>query len=289
MRAVSANSSHEALKLELEAAKELLLSCQKSVAIGRLLASIAHEINNPLEAIANLLYLGQRNLSNLDEVARCLHMAEEELQRVGDITKQILHFHRDTKTLQEVRLEDVLESILSLYRNRLEMRQIEVVRQYRSRASILAHPGELRQAFSNLVANAIDAMPRGGRLTLRLRDTHRCKPSVTIADQGQGIAPEALPHLGELLFTTKGEGGTGFGLWVTYQILKKYGASVRVHSSTRLGRSGTTFMLCFSGAHSIGAKRETESPTQMNSRNPTARSGRDERGPLLEEHNAKTA
>jgi signal transduction histidine kinase len=288
-RAVSANSTHVALKLELEAAKELLLSCQKSVIIGRLVASIAHEINNPLEAISNLLYLGQRNLSNLDEVARCLLMAEDELQRVGDITKQILHFHRDTKTMQEVRLEDVLESIVSLYRNRLEMRQIELVRQYRSRASILAHPGELRQAFSNLVANAIDAMPRGGRLTLRLRDTHHCKPSVTIADQGHGIAPEALPRLGELLFTTKGEGGTGFGLWVTYKILKKYGASVRVHSSTRLGRSGTTFMLCFSGAHSAGAKRETESTAQINSRNPSARSGRDGRGSLVEGQNAKTA
>jgi signal transduction histidine kinase len=288
-RALTANSSHEALKLELEAAKELLLSCQKSVAIGRLLASIAHEINNPLEAISNLLYLGQRHLSNLDEVARCLRMAEEELQRVADITKQILHFHRDTKTFQEVRLEDVLESIVSLYRNRLETRQIQIVRQYRSRASILAHPGELRQAFANLVANAIDAMPHGGRLTLRLRDTHHCKPSVTIADQGQGIAPEALPHLGELLFTTKGEGGTGFGLWVTYQILKKYGASVRVHSSTRQGRSGTTFMLCFSGLQAAGAKRETESPVQMNPRNPSARSGRDERGSSVEGYNAKTA
>ena len=288
-RAVSANRSREALKLELEAAKELLLSCQKSVTIGRLLTSIAHEINNPLEAISNLLYLGQRNLSNLDEVGRCLRMAEDELQRVGDITKQILHFHRDTKTLQEVCLEDVLESIVSLYRNRMEMRRIELVRQYRSQASIMAHPGELRQAFSNLVANAIDAMPRGGRLTLRLRDTHHCKPSVIIADQGHGIEPEALPHLGELLFTTKEEGGTGFGLWGAYQILKKYGASVRVHSSTRVGRSGTTFMLCFSGARLVGAKRETESPTEMNSRNPSARNGRDGRGPLVEGYNAKTA
>ncbi len=288
-RAVSENSLRRALKLELEAAKELLLSWQKSVAIGRLLASIAHEINNPLEAISNLLYLGRRNLSNLDEAARCLHMAEEELQRVGDITKQILHFHRDTKTMQEVRLEDVLESIVSLYRNRLEMRQIELVRQYRSRASILAHPGELRQALSNLVANAIDAMPRGGRLTLRLRDTPHCKPSVTIADQGLGIAPEALPHLGELLFTTKGEGGTGFGLWVTYQILKKYGASVRVHSSTQLGRSGTTFMLCFPGVHSAGAIRETESPAQMNTGSPSARGGRDGHSSWFKGPNAKTA
>lgn len=288
-RAVAASSSREALKSELEAAKELLLSCQKSVAIGRLLASIAHEINNPLEAISNLLYLGQRNLSNLDEVARCLRMAEEELQRVGDITKQMLHFHRDTKTLQEVRLEDVLESIVSLYRNRLEMRQIEVVRQYRSQASILAHPGELRQALSNLVANAIDAMPRGGRLTLRLRETHHCKPSVTIADQGQGIEPEALPHLGELLFTTKGEGGTGFGLWVTYQILKKYGASVRVYSSTRLGRSGTAFMLCFSEPNSVVVKRENATLSKMSPRHPSARSGRDDRASSEDGHNAKTA
>jgi signal transduction histidine kinase len=288
-RAVAVNSSREAIKSELEAAKELLLSCQKSVSIGRLLASIAHEINNPLEAIANLLFLGQRNLSDQGEVARCLRMAEEELQRVGDITKQILHFHRDSKTLQEVRLDDVLESIISLYRNRLEMRQVEVVRQYRSQGSILAHPGELRQAFSNLVANAIDAMPRGGRLTLRLRDARHCKPSVTIADQGQGIEPQALPHLGELLFTTKGEAGTGLGLWVTYQILKKYGASVRVYSSTRLGRSGTTFMLCFAESNSVVAKRESESLSQMSPHNPSPRNGRDDRGTLEDGHNAKTA
>lgn len=288
-RAISANSSRAALQRELDAAKELLLSCQKSVVIGRLLASVAHEINNPLEAISNLLYLGQRNLSKPDEVARCLRMAEEELQRVGDITKQILHFHRDTKTLQDVRLEDVLESIVSLYQNRLETHQIEIVRQFRSRASILAHPGELRQAFSNLVANAIDAMPRGGRLTLRLRDTHHCQLSVTIADQGQGIEPEALPHLGELLFTTKGEGGTGFGLWVTYQILKKYGASVRVHSSTRLGRSGTTFMLCFAVAQLEGARRENANLSEMRPRHPSAGDGRDERGSWDGGHNAKTA
>jgi signal transduction histidine kinase len=288
-RAVALNNSREATNSELEAAKELLLSSQKSVAIGRLLVSIAHEINNPLEAIANLLFLGQRNVSDPEQVARCLRMAEGELQRVGDITKQILHFHRDTKTVQEVRLDDVLESIVSLYRNRLEMRQIEIVRQYRSQASILAHPGELRQAFSNLVANAIDAMPHGGKLTLRLRDTRHCKPSVTIADQGHGIAPEALPRLGELLFTTKGEGGTGFGLWVTYQILKKYGASVRVHSSTRLGRSGTAFMLCFSDSDSVVVKREDESLSQMSPRDPLARVGRDDRGTLEGGHNAKTA
>jgi signal transduction histidine kinase len=192
------------------------------------------------------------------------------------------------KTLQEVRLEDVLDSIVSLYRNRLEMRQIEIVRQYRSQASILAHPGELRQAFSNLVANAIDAMPRGGRLTLRLRDTHHCKPSVTIADQGQGIEPEALPRLGELLFTTKGEGGTGFGLWVTYQILKRYGASVRVYSSTRLGRSGTAFMLCFSESNSA-VKPESANLSKMSPRQSSARSARDDRGSSEDRHNAKTA
>jgi hypothetical protein len=98
-----------------------------------------------------------------------------------------------------------------------------------------------------------------------------------------------LPHLGELLFTTKGEGGTGFGLWVTYQILQKYGASVRVRSSTLGGRSGTTFMLCFSAARSEGVKRDWASPAQMNSRNPSARRGHDERGSLDEGHNTKTA
>jgi signal transduction histidine kinase len=172
-------------------------------------------------------------------------MAEEELQRVGEITKQMLHFHRESKTAQEVLLSDVMESILVLYQNRLYMRSIKVIRQYRSSQRLLAHPGELRQAFSNLIANAIDAMPSGGQLMIRIRDGKKCRLAVTVADTGHGISREATRRLGELLFTTKGEAGTGLGLWVTYQLFAKYGGSVQVYSSARPGSNGAVFRVCF--------------------------------------------
>ena len=250
-RAVRSQREQRGLRDELTQARELLLSCQKSIAVGRLLGSIAHEINNPLEAISNLLYLGQRNLSDETETLKCFRMAEEELQRVGEITKQMLHFHRDSKTEQEVLLSDVMESILVLYQNRLDMRGIKVIRQYRSAQRLLAHPGELRQAFSNLIANAIDAMPSGGQLLVRIRDGKRCRLAVTVADTGHGIAREAVRRLGELLFTTKGESGTGLGLWVTYQLIAKYGGSVQVYSSARSGPNGTVFRICFADSNRV--------------------------------------
>jgi signal transduction histidine kinase len=166
-RAVESKRLRDGLQFELTQARDLLISCQKSISVGRLLGSIAHEINNPLEAITNLLYLGQRNASDEEEVRRCLQMAEAELQRVGEITKQMLYFHRDSTSPQEVALSEVIESVFVLYQNRLDMRQIKVLKQYRSNAMLIAHPGELRQAFSNVIANAIDAMPQGGQLLVR--------------------------------------------------------------------------------------------------------------------------
>ena len=233
------------VRYQAASTRQLLLSCQREVALGRLLGSIAHEINNPLEAIANVLYLSQRSLEHPEKMQRYLAMAEEELHRVGDITKQLLQFHRDSVAPKDVDVSELLESVLTLYKNRLETRQVEVIRQFGAAPSIRAHPGELRQAFSNLIANAIDAMPKGGRLGVRVTATRPCLINVLIADEGQGISRGAMGKLGELMFTTKGEQGTGIGLWITYQLLKKYGASVRVYSSTREGRSGTAFRLCF--------------------------------------------
>jgi signal transduction histidine kinase len=250
-RAVQATRERRGLRDELTQVRDLLLSCQKSIAAGRLLGSIAHEINNPLEAISNLLYLGQRNLSDEEETRKCFRMAEEELQRVSEITKQMLHYHRDSKTVQEVLLSDVMESILVLYQNRLDMRAIKVIRQYRSSLRLLAHPGELRQAFSNLIANAIDAMPSGGQLLIRIRDGKKCRLAVTVADTGHGISREAIRRLGELLFTTKGEAGTGLGLWVTYQLFAKYGGSVQVYSSAQPGSNGAVFRVCFADSDKV--------------------------------------
>jgi signal transduction histidine kinase len=253
------------LQAELRQARELLRSSQKSIAVGRLLGSIAHEINNPLEAIANLLYLGQRQVSDKSEVGLSLRMAEAELQRVGDITKQMLYFHRESKSVQEVLLSEVMESILVLYQNRLGMRRIQVVRQYGSDARLLAHPGELRQAFANLIANAIDAMPQGGQLILRIRKGRRCKVWVTVADRGHGIPRDVKHRLGELLFTSKGESGTGLGLWITYQLIAKYGGTIRVYSSTRPHSAGSVFRVCFSDEGLLRATHQQSGFTEINS------------------------
>ena len=265
-RAVQSARERNSLRDELTQARELLVTCQKSIAVGRLLGSIAHEINNPLEAISNLLYLGQRNLSDEESTRGCFRMAEEQLQHVGEITKQMLQFHRESKTVQEVLLSDVMEGILVLYQNRLDMRSIRVVRQYRSSQRFLAHPGELRQAFSNLIANAIDAMPTGGQLLIRIREGRKCKLAVTVADRGHGISREAIRRLGELLFTTKGEAGTGLGLWVTYQLIAKYGGSVQVYSSTRPASHGTVFRVCFADSHRIVPEPEQSSSIRMERR-----------------------
>ncbi len=129
-------TSHTSLENELSQAKAVLLNCQKSIAVGRLLGSVAHEINNPLEAVTNLLYLAQRTLHEPEKLSESLDLAEKELQRVGEITKQMLSFHRDARDMQVVLVTEVLEGVLALYEARIRQRQIDVVRQYRNVGSL---------------------------------------------------------------------------------------------------------------------------------------------------------
>ncbi len=236
-------------KLAIEAmqARALLADNQRSITIGRMLGSIAHEINNPLEAIANLLFLTERNITEQEFIRKCVKMAEQELTRVGEITKQMLTFHRDSKEVTESLVTEAVESVLSLHGSRLRRYQVEVRRIYQTEGSVQAHPGELRQMFSNLISNAIDAMPNGGRLTIRVR-RGSCRERalcITVADTGYGMPRSIRERVGELYLTTKGESGTGIGLWVTRQLIEKYGGTLRVRSSTRSGRSGTHFRICF--------------------------------------------
>jgi signal transduction histidine kinase len=240
-------TSHKALEDELSQAKAVLLNCQKSIAVGRLLGSVAHEINNPLEAVTNLLYLAQRTLHEPEKLAESLDLAEKELQRVGEITKQMLTFHRDARDMQVVLVTEVIEGVLALYEARIRQRQIDVVRQYRNVGSLAIYPGELRQIFSNLIANAIDALRPGGHLVLRVQERRIPHPRlcITVADTGSGMSQEEAARIGELFFTTKGESGTGLGMWVTRQLIEKHEGSIRSYSSKSPGRSGTVFHLCF--------------------------------------------
>jgi C4-dicarboxylate-specific signal transduction histidine kinase len=229
-------------------AQQALLRSEKLAVTGRLAASIAHEINNPLEAVTNLLYLMRGNNSP-EQLKRYLAEAEEELARVTEITKQTLRFYREPSTPSATAVSIVLDSVLTLHGSRLRAAGVAVQREVRSEsAMVLSTPGELRQVMANIIGNATDAMRGGGRLRIRISDhsdTTQTKPfvRVTIADNGTGIPTDVLPTIFEPFITTKGETGTGLGLWVTSEIIKRNGWKIRVRSSRNPGRSGTAFTI----------------------------------------------
>lgn len=235
-------------------AQEALLRSEKLAVTGRLAASIAHEINNPLEAVTNLLFLLRAEASSEDR-KKYLAQAEQELARVAEITKQTLRFYREPSQPTATKVGAVLDSVLILFGQRLAGAGIRVHREERApSATVLSSPGELRQVIANLVGNAIDAMRGGGRLTIRIsqsRDTrqHRELVRITIADTGMGIPRDVLPTIFEPFVTTKGETGTGLGLWVTTEILKRNGWRIRVRSCSDSGHSGTTFSIAIPAIH----------------------------------------
>lgn len=225
-------------------AQEALRRSEKLAVAGRLAASIAHEINNPLEAVTNLLYL-TRSEPDSSQLRLYLTQMEEELARVTEITKHTLRFYREPARPSPVDLVPVLDSILALYHSRLVASGVTVRRQFRHPEVVVhASVGELRQVIANLIGNALDAMPGGGHLCLRLSvQTHgpTRRARLTITDSGSGIPPQVRSAIFEPFVTTKGETGTGLGLWVISEIAAKNGWSIRVRSSPSGPRKGTAF------------------------------------------------
>lgn len=226
---------------------EALMRTEKLAVAGRLAATIAHEINNPLEAVTNLLYLLQSTALDRDQQAYCALMADE-LRRVGEITTHTLRFHRQTTRPAHIRVEDLLESVLALFGGRLRNASVEVECRFRKTREVFGYDGELRQVIANLVGNAVDAMSGGPirprRLLLRAREETRGGRAgvvVTVADTGPGIATATLQHIFDPFFTTKGEFGTGLGLWVTTEIVNKHGGTLQVRSYCGVEKSGTVF------------------------------------------------
>ena len=214
---------------------------------GRLSATIAHEIRNPLDTVTNLIYLLQHDSNSGAMTGQYLEMASEELSRITQITGQLLTFHREARHPIEVSIAEVLDSVLTLFAPQIRKGNVTVEKRFDTAATVRGFPGELRQVFSNLVGNAIDAMPYGGRLVLSMRDGSRADdPSrkgvrVTIIDSGLGIPLGVKRNLFAPFFTTKGEKGTGLGLWVSRGIVEKHEGTIHVISSVREGRSGTAF------------------------------------------------
>jgi PAS domain S-box-containing protein len=230
-------------------AEDALRQNEKLAAVGRLAASISHEINNPLESVTNLIYLAQ-NSSHLEEVHRFLQMADEQVKRVSHIVNQTLRFHRQSTRAQTVDGHGMIDSVLSLYRGRLMNANVSVVCRYRGVADILCYEGNSRQVLSNLVANAIDSMRAGGRLLIRAQRgtdwrSGRSGMKITVADTGHGMDTRTRSRIFQPFYTTKGEHGTGLGLWISKEIVDRDGGVLRLRtrSATRgeAVRSGTVF------------------------------------------------
>ncbi len=216
--------------------EDALIRSEKLAAVGRMASSIAHEINNPLESVMNLLYLA-RQAAILPEVQGYLDLAELELRRVSSIANQTLRFHKQATRPMEITAADLYSTVLSLYEGRLKNSHIEVEKRLRAERPVACFEGDIRQVLNNLVGNAIDAMPTGGRLLIRSREgtdwrTEQRGLVLTVGDTGAGISRENQRHVFEAFFTTKGFAGTGLGLWVSQEIVERHGGRLRLRSRT---------------------------------------------------------
>lgn len=227
--------------------EDVLRRSEKFAAAGRIAGTLAHEINNPLAAITNIVFLLKSN-QNLDESGRqYLDMAASELNRVAHIVKSTLSFYKESSVAAAVGITEVADSVLDLYAGKIREKSVQVERRYEYRGQIVTFPVELRQIIGNLVANAIDVLPASGKLVLRIspgvdrRNGNRPGVRIAIADNGPGIPRDAQDKLFEPFFTTKGEKGTGLGLWVTESIVQKHRGSIRYRTRTGTSGSGTVF------------------------------------------------
>jgi PAS domain S-box-containing protein len=225
-------------------AEGALRTSEKLATAGRMAASLAHEINNPLAAITNLLYLIGQDGSIKESSRHYLEMAMTELTRVSHITRNMLAFYRESVSPVEFSLAEVAASVLELYDSKIRTSKIQPVVELQDSAMVEGFAGEIRQVVSNLVVNAVEAMPKGGILRLRTRSYHDSDGNtwaqLLVADNGTGVLPEHRSKIFEPFFTTKGEKGTGLGLWVTRDIVEKHGGRIELRT-----RTGAIHGTCF--------------------------------------------
>jgi PAS domain S-box-containing protein len=248
---------------ERKMSEEALHRAEKLATAGELGATIAHEMNNPLAAVTNLAYLIRRNKS-LDEKAReQLELLDSEVARMAHMTRRTLGFYRDTSSPVHADMSQIMDEVIVLYSRRLESKAIVVQKDYRAHAEVTVFPGEIRKVFSNLIANAIDAIKRQGTITVRVRNSHSWNSSaqsgarITVADTGIGIKPADRRKIFEPFYTTKKETGTGLGLWLSKDIMQKHGGSIAVRGE----RNGTVFSV-FIPAKSVPISTEIDEERQ---------------------------
>jgi PAS domain S-box-containing protein len=226
--------------------QEILRKTEKLAAAARLSATVAHEINNPLESVGNLIYLVKGTPNLPDEAAQQLLMAEQELERVSHITRQTLGFYRESNEPGHVEIPALIESVLKLYSNKFRTKNITLTRDFGECPPIQGLAGELKQAMSNLISNAADAVNENGtiRVNLQCLENHDGKVvQVTIEDNGAGISAAHIDKIFEPFFTTKKDVGTGLGLWVTREIIQRHGGTIQVRSGNQNGVQGSVFSI----------------------------------------------
>src|SRR5580704_3615082 len=237
-------------------AEQALERQEQMAAIGRLTSSIVHEINNPLEAVLNLIFLAQHS-ADLGGAIPYLKDAEEELSRASEITAHGLQFHRQSLSPASTNVVNILQSVLALFKGKFKVTRVQVELEAQDSPELMCFAGEMRQVFVNLIGNAVDSMESGGHLKIRVRPGTDWRTGlqgvrITIADTGSGISPETQKHMYEPFYTTKGLGGSGLGLWVTARIVRKHQGCLHVRSRYLAQCGGTAFTLIFPYAGAEG-------------------------------------
>jgi len=235
-------AEHAASERE-RAAEETVRRTEKLAAAGRMAATIAHEINNPLDAITNLLYL-LRSQRHTEEGTVLLNELDHQLMRLGHITKQTLGLYRESGTPVAARLSSVLDEAVTLYKAPIASRKVSLATDYSGDTDVYVRPGELRQVFANLISNALYVAPEGSKIELALeRKEAKGKKGVAVCvrDEGPGISSTNLERIFDAFFTTKENFGTGLGLWVCKGIVEKYDGSLAVTTSTEADSHGSCF------------------------------------------------
>jgi PAS domain S-box-containing protein len=232
--------------------ERVLRNTEKLAAAARLSATVAHEINNPLEAAVNLIFVSRIDPELPATVHQHLAQAEHELERVAHLTRQTLGFFRDTNTPGPVSLEPLIESVLRLYSNKLLGKNIQIERHFGECPQIRGIENEIKQVLSNLISNAADAAPQGGMIAITLKcieEEHKTTVHMLVEDDGPGVAEVHRDRIFEPFYTTKQDVGTGLGLWVSREIVERHGGAIDLVDRDN-GAPGAAFSVVFEASPS---------------------------------------
>lgn len=238
-----AEPTPEQLLSSLHRAEEALERCERKAIASRYAGAIMHEVNNPLEAITNLVYLTNLQKDDPAQVGAYMEIIADQLRVLGSVTSQALTYHRDQAEAADTDLVRLTNAVLKLHTEKLDARGISVRRHFAPSAMAVVHGNEIFQVLSNLILNAVDALPASGQGRIAVSVHSRGHfVQIAVADNGSGIPDTVLPHLFEAYSTSK-QAGTGLGLWLSRRIIERHGGKLRFRTSRRSTCSGTTFRI----------------------------------------------